>query len=212
MSSASDEREFWERGAATHAAAISNIFGHESAWSGTLLEECLMEILPFMPNSGSILDLGCGIGRLTVPVAQRLPGAHLIGLDISPRMLAHATLADVTHSIQWVLGDGRGLPHEIEQLDGAFSMIVLQHVPIDAQCAYIEQVAQRLRRGGCFRFQVLKKDKDEGPLFLVNATDMQTLAACCDKAQLDVTETKTVPPMAGAEPGVWWVWFTAVKR
>ena len=37
-----------------------------------------------------ILDLGCGPGNITLPLAQRFPGAQVIGVDGSPAMLAVA--------------------------------------------------------------------------------------------------------------------------
>src|SRR5262245_53884493 len=37
-----------------------------------------------------VLDLGCGTGTLAVLVAERCPGARVVGLDIDPRILAIA--------------------------------------------------------------------------------------------------------------------------
>ena len=41
-------------------------------------------------QDGRVLELGCGTGRLTVPVART--GAHLVGIDRSAAMLARARL------------------------------------------------------------------------------------------------------------------------
>jgi trans-aconitate 2-methyltransferase len=47
----------------------------------------LLERVPQRPF-GSIVDLGCGAGELTVALAQRWPEARVTGLDNSPQMLA----------------------------------------------------------------------------------------------------------------------------
>ena len=39
---------------------------------------------------GAMLDVGCGSGRLLSVLAAAHPDASLVGLDISPKMLAHA--------------------------------------------------------------------------------------------------------------------------
>lgn len=38
-----------------------------------------------------VIDLGCGAGELTAELAERLPDAHVEGIDSSPAMLAEAT-------------------------------------------------------------------------------------------------------------------------
>src|SRR3972149_8456353 len=37
-----------------------------------------------------VVDLGCGTGELTRELADRLPGSEVLGIDISPEMLARA--------------------------------------------------------------------------------------------------------------------------
>ena len=58
-------------------------------------------------TGGPILELGCGTGRITVPIAQ--DGHHIVGLDRSAAMLERAERrarrADV--EVRWVEGDMR---------------------------------------------------------------------------------------------------------
>jgi SAM-dependent methyltransferase len=49
----------------------------------------------------SVLDAGCGTGRVAVELARR--GVEVVGVDISPDMLAKATAA--APELPWVLGD-----------------------------------------------------------------------------------------------------------
>jgi ubiquinone/menaquinone biosynthesis C-methylase UbiE len=61
---------------------------------------------------GAVLELGCGTGRVTIPVARS--GAHIVGIDRSSEMLAYgmrrARRARVDGRIDWVRGDIRLLP------------------------------------------------------------------------------------------------------
>ena len=61
----------------------------------------------FAPSGGSVLELACGTGRLTLPLAGR--GLRITGLDNSPAMLAAAEVkaAENTPRPRFVLGDMR---------------------------------------------------------------------------------------------------------
>ena len=58
---------------------------------------------------GLLLDAGCGSGRVTEQLLERLPGAHVIALDASERMLAEAgrRLARFGTRVDYVCGDLR---------------------------------------------------------------------------------------------------------
>lgn len=58
-------------------------------------------------NQGPVLELACGTGRITIPIAKE--GVEITGLDISTSMLAEAKeKADREKiSIQWINGDMR---------------------------------------------------------------------------------------------------------
>ena len=52
-----------------------------------------------------VLDLGCGTGRLAIPLARR--GKEVTGIDRSPQMLAYARSRAGHLAIRWVEGDFR---------------------------------------------------------------------------------------------------------
>lgn len=54
---------------------------------------------------GAVLELGCGTGRVTIPLAQE--GIAITGLDIVPGMLARAQKKAQNLPIQWIEADIR---------------------------------------------------------------------------------------------------------
>jgi SAM-dependent methyltransferase len=71
---------------------------YDTAIAGTpLLEADYQFVLRHLPGTGRVLDLGCGTGRVAVPLAAR--GDRVVGVDLSEEMLrlagAKATAAGV---------------------------------------------------------------------------------------------------------------------
>jgi SAM-dependent methyltransferase len=58
-----------------------------------------------LPRDASVLDLGCGTGQLTVPLADRYD--RVIGADPSPDMLALARSGSGGAPVAWLLADDR---------------------------------------------------------------------------------------------------------
>ena len=104
--------------------------------------------------SAEVLEIGCGVGRLLVPLALRVAVAY--GVDISPVMIAKSKeYAADAGNVKTALTDGsfRHLPDT--SLDFVFSFIVFQHIPERAPIRrYVEEAARVLKPGGVFRFQV----------------------------------------------------------
>jgi SAM-dependent methyltransferase len=98
-----------------------------------------------------VLELGCGTGRLTIPMAQA--GVEIAGLDVVPEMLALAKQKAVGLSIQWVLADARTF-----RLARRFRMIfesgsVFQHMLTRSdQEAFLARVREHLDDEGLFVF------------------------------------------------------------
>src|SRR5262244_3099710 len=58
-------------------------------------------------DARTILELGCGTGRLTLELA--LDGRLVVGVDPAPAMLAIARRKPGTERVQWVEGDSSAL-------------------------------------------------------------------------------------------------------
>jgi len=97
---------------------------------------------------GRILDIGCGVGRITLPLARRATEA--VGVDISPLMLSEAAenarLAGLSQST-FVRSDP-----ELTQVTGQFdlihSYITFQHIPPPDGCRLLASALRRLAPNG----------------------------------------------------------------
>jgi SAM-dependent methyltransferase len=102
-----------------------------------------------------ILDIGCGLGRLTRALATR---AHrVIGLDVSKEMIDRAReLNAQLDNVEWVLGDGESLAGIADgSVDGVISHVVFQHLPDPRiTLGYVREMGRVLRPGGWAAFQV----------------------------------------------------------
>ena len=156
-------REFWDARAEENAYYfIDNRLDYrdpdwDAFWTGgrealdKVIELLGVEIAP----TDSIVEIGCGLGRITRGLAER--GAEVRALDVSERMLDRArTLNADLGNVEWVLGDGRTLaPIETGSADVCHSFVVFQHLPDPAMTlAYVREMGRVLRPDGIAFFQV----------------------------------------------------------
>lgn len=109
----------------------------------------------------NVLDLGCGVGRLTNAIADRIVGPYtwVIGVDIAASLIYQAE-ANAHPRARYLLGDGRRLPGVLPSLHAAYSVTMFQHIPHDAMWGYIRQVHDLLEPGGTFVFTIAQGDSD----------------------------------------------------
>jgi ubiquinone/menaquinone biosynthesis C-methylase UbiE len=95
-----------------------------------------------------VLDLGCGTGRFTVPMAES--GAYVTGLDLSAGMLAVARAKLEERGLRADLreGDMAALPFPDGTFDTVTSMLALMHIPIADRPAVFREVCRVLKPGG----------------------------------------------------------------
>jgi len=97
-----------------------------------------------------VLDLGCGTGRLTLPLAVR--AREVIGLDLCDGMLSAARrkAAAAGADIRFDQGDMCDLPYPDESFDVVTSTLALMHIPLDARPRAFAEISRVLRPGGRF--------------------------------------------------------------
>jgi len=102
-----------------------------------------------------VVEIGCGIGRLTHVIARR--AASVRALDVSPRMLAQAREhGSGLTNVEWLLGDGASLAGIADaSADACVSHVVFQHIPDPAiTLGYVREIGRVLRPGGWAAFQI----------------------------------------------------------
>jgi ubiquinone/menaquinone biosynthesis C-methylase UbiE len=102
------------------------------------------------PPGGTVLDAGCGSGRLAVLIAGRRPDLHVRGIDLEPGMVKVAALRaeqeDLTSRVQFTAADLADLPLPDDSVDLIVSTASLHHwADVDAVIASLGRV---LRPGG----------------------------------------------------------------
>lgn len=104
-----------------------------------------------------ILDLGCGTGNLTIPLARR--GYELTGVDLSPAMIevaAGKAQKLLNEDIRFYVGDMRTLSLPHQTFDTVISGCdVLNYLTVEADLLASFQVVQRLLQvGGLWLFDL----------------------------------------------------------
>src|SRR6266550_2767982 len=102
----------------------------------------------FIEPTDTVLDLGCGIGRVTRYVA---PLCHEIwAVDVSETMLrfARERLAELPN-VRFLVGRGTSLPElETGSIDFVYSLLTLQHVEREHAFKLLRELRRVLRDGG----------------------------------------------------------------
>lgn len=110
---------------------------------------------------GAALDFGCGVGRLTQPLALSYDRAT--GVDISPTMIETAqTLAGALSGATFIVNERPDLAvFDDSVFDLVYSNIVLQHMPPDLARSYLAEFFRIVRPGGFVVFQIPSHLTDE---------------------------------------------------
>jgi SAM-dependent methyltransferase len=114
----------------------------------------VLEQIGFEPVDKSMLELGCGAGRMSRSFANRF--RSVIAVDISSEMLKRGQqLLPDASNIVWLQGNGLDLANvPSESADLVFSYLVLQHLPTEQVVSqYVSEIVRVLRPGGAFLFQ-----------------------------------------------------------
>jgi len=80
-----------------------------------------------MPEGARVLDLGCGTGRFSIPMAAKLR-FRATGADSSKEMLDKAREKDTGKLVKWDLEDAQHLTYPDESFDVVFMSHLLHHV------------------------------------------------------------------------------------
>lgn len=112
----------------------------------TRVHRAVLDLAATLPPPGTILDVGCGTGRLLRAAAARWPAAQLIGVDPAAGMVAVARRLSPVAAFH--VGLAEALPLPDASVDLALSTTSFHHWR--DQAAGVGEVARVVRPGGHF--------------------------------------------------------------
>jgi peptidoglycan/LPS O-acetylase OafA/YrhL/SAM-dependent methyltransferase len=128
----------------------------EQFWaSEEIVDQLLAGLGVTLLPTDTVLEIGCGLGRLTRVLAAR--ATTVVALDVSDEMLDRArALNPELDNVRWVLGDGVSLAGIADDsVDGAVSTVVFQHVPDQSiTLQYVRELGRVLRSGAWAALQI----------------------------------------------------------
>jgi SAM-dependent methyltransferase len=121
------------------------VHGYQSRENERLQDQAgtLVDLLHFdtaYPGGSRVLEIGCGVGAQTVPLAQRSPAARFTSIDLSADSIAEAkqkvVQAGLTN-VEFRQADIFALPFSAGSFDHVFVCFVLEHLARPAETLVI---------------------------------------------------------------------------
>lgn len=141
------------------AAYSDNVFGGPPPWN---IGEAQAEILALIDNgsvTGPVLDAGCGVGDVTLALAER--GYDVVGADISAVAIDTATRAAAERGltgIRFVQGDLRTLTVAGEPFNTIIDCTLFHSLPVEARPDYLRAVHAMSAPGAVLHMLVFTTD------------------------------------------------------
>jgi SAM-dependent methyltransferase len=159
-------------------------------------------------DSAIVLDLACGPGIYTREIARRIPGGQVVGLDISPPMLAYAAARasrEGLRNVTWVHGDAMNLPFPDGSLDAASCCGALHLFPDPGRA--LSELHRVLKPGGRLVAAVGRRGKGLSADLLAAVAKRSGIASWTDadfRARLG--DAGFVDPRCHYSQRIWTIW------
>jgi len=99
-----------------------------------------------LPEHGTILDLGCGTGSLSLAVTAVRPNCRITGIDRSPEFVSFAQTRVAASGVQFKAADAESLPFLRGAFDSVVSLLVFNFIPDPAKA--LAEACRVTRRDG----------------------------------------------------------------
>lgn len=161
-----DQKQLWEKLAKENSKYYINsdkgraITEQEFRESGESSYKRFVSDGELMKGRQSILDFGCGTGRLTEFMAKDFK--KVIGVDISGTMIAQGKerLKDL-NNVELIEIDGNSIPLPESSIDNVFSYLVFQHIKTrELVESAFKDIYRVLTPGGVFKV-LMRSDKQK---------------------------------------------------
>lgn len=150
MTTFKDVVEGWQVAPVTAIHPLAHV-SDEAYWDSGRAQA--LEAAEWIPDGGTVMDFGCGNGRLTIPLAKL--GYNVIGVDASPAMLDRVrTHADKDQlAVTLHLSDGVNLKTDLPvtswgRIDTIVCRAVLIHHDYEGVTELVNELVDVLKPGG----------------------------------------------------------------
>ena len=132
-------------------------FAQPFAASRPVSDPALTCILPYIPQRASVLDVGCGNGRLAILLDQERPSVTYLGVDAVPELIEVAraqadqlTTITAEFHVADVARPGWSGTLPVVSFDCVVVLAVLHHIPgFDLRLRVLREIASLLEPDGC---------------------------------------------------------------
>lgn len=101
----------------------------------------------------TVLDIGCGVGRLSQNLVNHF--GRVVGIDIAEKLIERARAQNTNPAITFECCDGERLsPQACREFDTVFSYEVLYYIDANTLRQYFRDIASLLKNNGEFVFQM----------------------------------------------------------
>jgi len=108
----------------------------------------LVDDVADLPDAKTVVDLGCGDGKLLELLAEQRPQLQLIGIDTSPEELALARVRNLPENVRLVEADAAAMPLDDASADAAVCHMAL--MLFDNVSRVVAELARVIRPNGLF--------------------------------------------------------------
>jgi trans-aconitate 2-methyltransferase len=143
-----------------------------SALQATMAEEALS--LLTISGTESILDVGCGNGKITAEIAARAPQSRVVGIDASTDMVSFAASQnkDRQSNLSYAVADASYLPFNHE-FDLVVSFNALHWIP--NQALALQSIRSAIKQNGIAQLRLVPKGERTSLENIIDETRLSTL-------------------------------------
>jgi SAM-dependent methyltransferase len=138
---------------ATHDEAMKSAIGGEFEAFGVIELEMLR--LYGLKSEDMLVDVGCGSGRLAIPLSRNHKGSYL-GTDLVPELLVHARANCRRPDWRFEVAHGLMIPEKAGRADMVSFFSVFTHLLHEQIYLYLEEARRVLKAGGRIVFSFLE--------------------------------------------------------